>query len=172
METEIYLADRPCGVLRAEERGLYTHFTGRMDALGLGRLLGVFEGGRLNLGVPVPAGEGMELRAGIPSRCLPGGRLLRGELVLEGWEPFPGGRVGDLNLPRGQRRGNSYRFPWKPGERLPCDDLLCFFSYEEQGGRGCLRVELDRDGRPLYNPPETGETDTYQRETERANGAG
>ena len=76
--------------------------------------------------------------------------VLRGELRPRGagpWRRFSGGRVGDAVLPPGLVRGNTYRFPWKPGERLPCEEYFCFYRFLREGGY--LELTLDGQGRPL-----------------------
>lgn len=146
MQVPIQDAGNSRGWLQTQQRGLYTVFWAEVHGTELCRVRAVFEGGSVMLGVPAPEGDSLRLTASIPTGRLPKGRLLRGELVREGsgWHRYPGGQVGKLNLPPGQRKGNTYRFPWKPGDKLPCDSLMCFFIYRD----GYLEVILDEAGMP------------------------
>lgn len=135
------------GWLQAQQRGLYTVFWAEVSGSELCRVRAVFEGGGVMLGVPIPEGGSLRICSSLPTTRLPKGRLLRGELVRSSndWQHFPGGSLGDNLLPPGQRKGNCYRFSWTSGERLPCDSLMCFFTYRE----GCLELTLDQQGRPV-----------------------
>ena len=130
-----------------EQRGLYTIFTAKLRKTELCRLQAVYEQGSVWLGVPVPEQQTMVLRVSIPTSRLPGGALLRGQLFSKtrSWQSWPGGRIGDVVLPAGSRKEQCYRLPWKPGEPLPCEELLCFFRYTE----GYLEIMLDDQGRPM-----------------------
>lgn len=146
MQVPIQDEDGRRGRLQTQQRGLYTVFWAEVQGTELCRVRAVFEGGSVMLGVPAPEGDSLRLTVSIPTGRLPKGRLLRGELVRDagGWQRFPGGTVGDVRLPPGQRKGTCYRFPWKPGEKLPCDSLMCFYTYQD----GYLEVHLDQQGRP------------------------
>lgn len=146
MQVPIWDGDNSRGRLQTQQRGLYTVFWAEVSGTELCRVRAVFEGGAVMLGVPAPEGDSLRLTASIPTGRLPKGRLLRGELVREevGWRRFPGGKVGGVTLPPGQRKDGCYRFPWKPGEKLPCESLMCFFTYRE----GYLEITLDSQGRP------------------------
>ena len=137
-----------CGRLAAEQRGLYVVYYGTMRNTEVCRIKGIYEQGEIWLGVPVPENGAMVLRVSVPVSKVPKGNFLYGSVVLsEGqWKPWPGGRVGTLDLPQGQRKGMTYRFSWKGGHRLPCEELLCFYRYLSQG---FLEVEFDKAGNPV-----------------------
>lgn len=147
MQVPIMDGESNCGWLQTQQRGLYTVFWAEVNGTELCRVRAVFEGGSLTLGVPAPEGGSLRLCSSLPTARLPKGRLLRGEIMRSdsGWQQYPGGRVNHVTLPPGQRKGNCYRFPWSPGEKLPCDSLMCFFSYAE----GFLTLTLDQQGRPV-----------------------
>ena len=150
MEVPVYDSEGQCGLLQAVEQGLYTRFTSRVDTDDICRLSGIFEQGEINLGVPVPDGNRMCARISIPTHCLPQGRLLRGQLqhLLKDWHPYPGGKLGDLTLPAGQKNGHIYRFPWKEGAIIPCETLLCFFEYIQEDNQTWLQIQLSDQGIP------------------------
>lgn len=147
MQVPILDGETGCGWLQTQQRGLYTVFWAEVNKAELCRVRAVFEGGGVMLGVPAPEGGSLRICSSLPTMRLPKGRLLRGELVRSGsdWQPYSGGRVGNITLPQGKRKGNCYRFLWVPGERLPCDSLMCFFTY----GEGYLELTLDQQGRPV-----------------------
>lgn len=134
-------------MLYAEQLGLYTSFRAEVSDMGISKIYAVFEQGEAALGVPTPDEGKLKLRVSVPTSRLPGGKLLHGMLVQRQgeWQDYPGGCVGSLTLPKGKKRGNLYRFPWKPGQRLPCEELMCFFRYV---GNNCLEIELDVRGTP------------------------
>jgi hypothetical protein len=146
MQVSVYEDGAQRGTLQTQERGLYTVFEARVRCQGVCKLYAVYDQGRMALGVPVPDREGLFLRCSLPTGRLPGGMLLRGELlgVQSEWTPYAGGRLGRVTLPPGRRRENVYRFSWQPGEALPCDSLLCFYRYQD----GALELTLDSQGRP------------------------
>ena len=151
MQVAVLEGDRVRGTLEAEQRGLYTAFRAQVETEEVCRLYGIFEGGEASLGVPAPEDGRMLLRISVPTSRLPEGRLLRGELRTGGnasWRRFSGGKVGDATLPPGLVRGNTYRFPWRAGDRLPCEEYLCFFHFRQEGGRGYLELTLDEKGFP------------------------
>lgn len=147
MQVSIFQQGQPCGTLNTQQRGLYTEFYAQVDTKEVAKVHAVFEGGETALGIPAPERGSMCLRINVPTSRLPRGRLLRAELVPQGaqWRRWCGGRVGELDLPAGRRQGDRYQFPWRPGERLPCDALLCFFTYDPTG---YLEVCLDENGKP------------------------
>ena len=63
MQVPIYDGRQKQGILEACQQGLYTKFTGSLQAQRLCRVYGVFSGGEISLGVPVPEGERLYLRA-------------------------------------------------------------------------------------------------------------
>lgn len=150
MQVPVQMGKRSCGCLWAEQRGLYTAFRAEVQAEELSRLFAVFEDGEIALGIPAPEQGRMVLRVSVPTGRLPEGRLLRGCLRPKdsGWTWFPGGTVGGLSLPRGYVMGNRYRFPWSPGEQLPCEPLLCFFRYVEEDQGTFLELRLSDTGVP------------------------
>lgn len=143
----IFHQGQPCGTLNAQQRGLYTEFYAQVNTEAVAKIHAVFEGGETALGIPAPECGRMCLRINVPTSRLPRGKLLRGELVPRDsqWSRYPGGRVGELVLPPGRRKGNCYQFSWHPGEKLPCEALMCFFVYDNAG---YLEVCLDEDGKP------------------------
>ena len=147
MQVSIFQQGQPCGTLNAQQRGLYTEFYAQVDAEGMAKVHAVFEGGETALGIPAPEYGKMCLRINVPTSRLPRGKLLRGELVPrdQQWIRFAGGQVGTVYLPAGRRRGTRYQFPWKPGEKVPCEALMCFFSYDPAG---YLEICLDEQGKP------------------------
>ncbi len=140
--------ERECGVLWAEQRGLYTVFYAEVQSECVCRLYAVYESGEAALGIPAPEGDRLSLRVSVPTSRLPQGQLLCGSLRPKdsAWKRFPGGMVGAFRLPEGFVLGRRYRFPWRPGAALPCEALLCFFSYIEE--KGFLELTLDENGRP------------------------
>ena len=147
MQVSIFQQGQPCGTLNSQQRGLYTEFYAQVNTEAVAQVHAVFERGEVALGIPAPESGRMCLRISVPTSRLPQGKLLRGELVPREaqWNRYPGGRVGELLLPSGRRRGNHYQFPWKPGQRLPCEALMCFFSVVDAG---YLEVCLDENGNP------------------------
>jgi hypothetical protein len=155
MEVPVLRQGQPCGRLWARQQGLYTEFYAQVCHGPVARLYGVFEGGEIALGIPAPEQGSMTLRASLPTSRLPSGRLLRGRLEPKAWETYPGGRVGQAELPQGLIQGDLYRFPWEPGDPLPWEPLLCFYEYIQQEGRGYLQLRLDQQGRPKLQETET-----------------
>ena len=143
----IFSHGQPCGTLSAQQRGLYTEFYAQVDTKAVSKLHAVFEYGETALGIPAPERGGMCLRINVPTSRLPKGKLLRGELIPKDdqWNRYPGGNIGDLTFPPGRRRKNCYQFPWKPGDRLPCEAVFCFFHYDSVG---YLTIDLDDAGMP------------------------
>ena len=142
--------DRACGILQAERQGLYTVFRAQVDTEALCRLYAMYEGGEAVLGIPAPEQGRMSLKISVPNSRLPRGKLLRGCLQVNnpGWRNFPGGSVGRFHLPPGYVQKNVYRFPWRAGERLPCDELLCFYRLVGEGERTFLELKLDENDLP------------------------
>ena len=153
METEILYRGEKVGTLRWSKQGLYMVFLAELSVRVLSKLYVYSEAGECSLGVPVPRGEGMRLRASIPGSRLPGGKLIRAELrELEApWEHYGGGDVGIVFLPEGLRRGNVFRFLWEPGMPLPADEYLCFYEPVKQDGKLYLQLRLTETGQPVYN---------------------
>lgn len=159
MQVPIYCGTEQVGVLEAQRRGLYTCFSGEINDSRLCKIHGVFEEGDCGLGIPVPERGRMVLRASMPTTRLPKGRLLEGRLVCseeqteqetqEKWMLFDGGCVGDAVLPKGERCGNDYRFPWRPGETLPAEELLCFYELKREQDCDWLILRLDDCGNPV-----------------------
>lgn len=147
MQVSIFQQGQPCGTLNCQQRGLYTEFYAQVDTEVVAKVHAVFEYGETALGIPAPECGKMCLRISVPTSRLPQGKLLRGELVPREaqWSHYPGGQIGELILPPGRRQGDRWRFSWKPGERLPCEALMCFFTMEDGGW---LEVCLDEDGNP------------------------
>lgn len=150
MEVPIFLGEEKRGMLRAEQKGLYTHFYGQVQEKELCRVYGVFSGGECSLGVPVPEQGKLILRAAMPTTRLPSGRLLSGRLQLrgEGFLPFSGGEIGGVHYPKGLRKGNTLRFPWKVGQRLPAEEMLCFYHMVMENRTYYLELKLREDGTP------------------------
>lgn len=150
MQVPIMSGTKRTGTLEACQQGLYTKFTGRLQADGLCRVYGVFSGGEISLGIPVPEGERLYLRATMPTSQLPKGQLLSGKIVYEKerWQPFPGGTIGGVCYPAGEKKGHTLRFCWKVGEPLPADEVCCFYAYREMQGRSYLLLRLDENGVP------------------------
>ena len=150
MEIPVYSENQICGTLRTERKGLYTLFDGTVETDSVCRLVAVFEGGEIPLGIPAPEQGQMRLRVSVPTSRLPEGRLLRAALRRgTSWERFPGGKLGGVMLPPGYVKEQVYRFPWKPGDRLPCDALMCFFRAFHRENCTYLEIKLDSDGAPL-----------------------
>lgn len=147
MQVSIFQQGQPCGTLNTQQRGLYTEFYAQVDTKDVAKVHAVFEGGETALGIPAPERGSMCLRINVPTSRLPRGKLLRAELVPQEaqWRRYCGGKVGDLALPVGRRQGNRYQFPWRPGEKLPCEALMCFFTYDPAG---YLELNLDENGKP------------------------
>lgn len=150
MEVPIFFGEEQRGTLRAEQKGLYTHFYGQVRENELCRVYGVFSGGECSLGVPVPEQGKLILRAAMPTARLPSGNLLSGRLQLrgEGFLPFPGGEIGNVKYPAGLRKGNVLRFPWKAGGRLPAEEMLCFYRLVLENRTYYLELRLREDGTP------------------------
>ena len=93
----------------------------------------------------------LRVRATLPTSRLPKGRLLSGRVVYEqdAWRPFPGGCMGGVTYPPGQRKGNCLRFPWKMGMELPAMEVFCFYRLGREKERVYLELRLDSEGRPL-----------------------
>ena len=153
MQVPIFLGKQKRGVLEACQQGLYTRFDGTMQADGICRVYGVFSGGEISLGIPVPEGERFRVHAAYPSSRLPQGKLLCGKIVAEsdGWQPFDGGTIGGVCYPAGERKGNCLRFCWKVGDPLPADPVCCFYRYKEAGGNTYLELQLGEDGKPAIS---------------------
>lgn len=153
METEILYRGKKAGTLSLKRQGLYMVFLAELSVQVLSKLYVSFEAGVCSLGVPVPHGTGMFLRASIPASRLPGGQLIKAELheLDEDWEPFGGGTVGGVFLPEGFRRGNLFRFPWEPDMPLPADEYLCFYQPVVEKGRLYLQLRLTETGQPVMN---------------------
>ena len=150
MQVPIYDGRQKQGILEACQQGLYTKFTGSLQAQRLCRVYGVFSGGEISLGIPVPEGERLYLRATMPTSRLPKGQLISGKIVYEGdtWQCFPGGTIGGVCYPAGERRGDCLRFRWKVGDPLPADEVCCFYAYREVQGKSYLLLHLDENGVP------------------------
>ncbi len=151
MQAAVLRGDQVCGTISAEEKGLYTVFQAQVETEEICRLFGIFEGGEASLGIPAPEQGRMTLRISVPTARLPAGKLLRGELrtgETAAWRRFPGGKRGDAVLPPGQVRGQTYRFPWKPGDRIPAEEYLCFFRFVRDQGRTYLELTLNEKGFP------------------------
>ena len=152
MRVPVCMEGNSCGFLSAVEKGLYCCFRANVQFGQISRLYAVFEEGEIPLGIPVPEDRNLTLRISIPISRLPTGQLIRGELrPLEyaDWVHFPGGKVGGQYLPRGLKQGNRYRFPWVPGDPLPCDAFLCFYRYSEENGKGYLELAFDDGENPV-----------------------
>ena len=54
MEIPVYSGNQICGTLRTERKGLYTLFDGTVETDSVCRLVAVFEGGEVPLGIPAP----------------------------------------------------------------------------------------------------------------------
>ncbi len=150
MRVPVLENETECGTLRTEQRGLYTVFRAEVETTSLCRLLAEYESGEIVLGIPAPEQGKMQLCVSIPTSRLPAGKLLRGTLRAgnDTWTRFTGGHVGPFPFPAGYRKGNIYRFPWKGGDRLPCDELLCFYRLVHERGHSYLEISLNEDKRP------------------------
>ena len=86
----------------------------------------------------------------MPTSRLPKGQLIAGKIVYEGdtWQCFPGGTIGGVCYPAGERRGDCLRFRWKVGDPLPADEVCCFYAYREVQGKSYLLLHLDENGVP------------------------
>ena len=160
MEVPVYHQGTKCGTLWAERRGLYMVFRAEVETEEISRIRAVFEGGETVLGIPAPEQGRMTLRISVPANRLPGGRLLRGVLIAKessDWRHYPGGNHGKLRLPPGRVRGQIYQFPWRPGERLPCEELLCFFRFVQENQGSFLELRLDEQGNPVHKLQPDGE---------------
>lgn len=155
METGILYRGNSVGKLSWKRQGLYMVFLAELSVQVLSKLYVTFEAGEFSLGVPVPHGKGMFLRASVPASRLPGGQPAKAELreMEPEWEYFCGGTIDTVTLPAGYRRGNVYRFPWEPERPLPADEFLCFFTPVEEKGRLWLQLRLTDTGQPVieYN---------------------
>lgn len=151
MQVPIYQGQEQRGTLTMARQGLYAQFNGTLRADGLCRIYGVFEGGEISLGVPVPEGQRLCLRASMPASRLPGGMLKCGRIVYEAgrWQRFQGGSLGGVHYPPGLRQGNRLRFPWKQGQRLPAEEVFVFYRLVEEQGSCYLELALDEDGKPV-----------------------
>ena len=119
MQVPIYDGRQKQGILEACQQGLYTKFTGSLQAQRLCRVYGVFSSGEISLGVPVPEGERLYLRATMPTSRLPKGQLIAGKIVYEGdtWQCFPGGTIGGL-LSRRREKGGLPAIPMEGGRPI------------------------------------------------------
>lgn len=151
MSVPIYQEGNQCGTLQDTVQGLYTRFTGRLKVHGLCRVYGVYPEGEISLGVPVPEGDSLRVRAMLPTSRLPKGKLLSGRVVyeLDAWRPFSGGCMGGVIYPAGQRKGNCLRFPWKNGLELPAMEVFCFYRLVREKGTDYLELCLDAEGYPV-----------------------
>ena len=150
MQVSVFSDDQPCGMLDVQKRGLYSVFRSEVKESDLCKLYAVFSGGEIALGIPAPEHNKMTLCVSLPTGRLPAGKLLRGVLrpVREGWRPYPGGIIGNLRFPVGCVQGNNYRFPWRSGDQLPCEEVFCFFHYILDKDRVWLEIKLNEDGTP------------------------
>lgn len=148
MQCDILSGKDKVGFLRWQQQGLYTRFYGEVTVRSVSRVYARFEQGSCSLGVPVPEQGKMVLRASMPTSRLPKGKLLQGELEEGGWNRFPGGVLGGVSYPPGLRKGDTLRFPWKMGEKLPVEEVMLLFSYGEAGGESYLELTLNPDGSP------------------------
>ena len=147
MSVPIYFGSEACGFIQNSRQGLHTKFYGEVETKELCRVYGIYESGELLLGVPVPEHGKMILRASLPSVKLPSGRFLRGEARTgnDGWTYFPGGTISGVCYPEGQRKGAVLRFPWKPGEPLPVEEMLLFYWLMEDNGRTWICLSTDNN---------------------------
>lgn len=154
MQCEIFSGCNRVGFLRWERQGLYTRFYGEVHTSQVTRVLGVFEGGEISLGVPVPEQGKMVLRASMPTSRLPQGRLLRGRLQTHKnpWQDFPGGKLGGVLFPPGLRKGQMLRFPWHIGEKFPAEQVMLLYRYVEEDGQSYLELCLTPEDVPT--PPQ------------------
>ena len=150
MQCDIFSRGEKAGFLRWELQGLYTRFYGEVSTRDVTKVFAVFEGGECPLGVPVPEKGKMVLRASMPTSRLPKGKLLRGRLPEKEsqWQRFSGGVLSGVRYPAGLRNGNTLRFPWKVGEKVPAEEVLLLYSYREEQGRSYLELRLREDGSP------------------------
>lgn len=150
MQVPIFYGTQQVGTLEAYQQGLYTKFSGSLRANDLCRVYGVFSGGEISLGIPVPDGDRLRVRATMPTSRLPGGMLRSGRIVYEKdmWQPFSGGTIGGVCYPAGEKKGDAMRFRWKVGDPLPADEMCCFYEYLEMQGKGYLILRLDENGVP------------------------
>ncbi len=150
MQVPIFDGTQQAGTLETCRQGLYTKFSGSLQANNLCRVYGVFSGGEISLGIPVPEGDRLYLRATLPTSRLPNGQLISGKIVYEGdvWRHFPGGTIGGVCYPVGEKKGDWLRFPWKVGDPLPADEVCCFYEYREMQGKSYLILRLDEKGTP------------------------
>ncbi len=148
MQCEIFDREEKAGILRWERQGLYTRFYGEVNTKDVTKVYAVFEGGECPLGIPVPEQGKMVLRASMPTGRLPKGKLLRGRLEekKQGWQRFPGGTLGGIRYPAGLRKGDTLRFPWKVGQRVPAEEVLLLYHYVEEQGNSYLELKLNSDG--------------------------
>lgn len=113
MSVPIYQEGTQCGMLQDTTQGLYTRFSGRLKAQGLCRVYGVYPEGEISLGVPVPEGDSLRVRATLPTSRLPKGRLLSGRVVYEQDAHgglFPAGVWAASPILRGSGRGTACGF--------------------------------------------------------------
>lgn len=148
MSVPVFYDGEKCGFLQNARQGLYTRFYGEVSIKDLSRVYAVYDGGELLLGVPVPEQGKMVLRTSMPTGQVPKGNLLRAELRVRpsGWATFPGGVIVGIRYPKGLKKGNILRFPWKLGEPLPTDEVLLFYRYSCVDGQQFLDISLDEIG--------------------------
>ena len=150
MQVPIYQEQQQIGTLNMVRQGLYALFSGTVRADGICRIYADFEGGEISLGIPVPEGQHLRIHASMPVSRLPGGMLKCGRVVYEEarWCEFPGGCLGGIAFPSGIRRGNTFRFPWKQGQKLPAEEVMVFYRMVTDGARCYLELSLDEAQRP------------------------
>ena len=150
MQVPIFDGTQQAGTLETCRQGLYTKFSGSLRANDLCRVYAVFTGGEISLGIPVPEGDRLYLRATMPTSRLPNGVLRSGRIVYEKdmWQPFSGGKIGGVCYPGGEKKEDCLRFLWKVGDPLPADEVCCFYEYREMQGKSYLLLRLDENGAP------------------------
>lgn len=150
MQVPVFDGTQQVGTLEVCREGLYTKFSGNLRANDLCRVYGVFSGGEISLGIPVPEVDRLHLRATMPTSRLPKGQLISGKIIYEGdvWQPFPGGTIGGVCYPAGEKKRDCLRFLWKVGDPLPVDEVCCFYEYREMQEKSYLVLRLDENGAP------------------------
>lgn len=148
MQCDVFDRGKKVGFLRTERQGLYTRFYGEISTTDVIRVYARFEGGECPLGIPVPERGKMVLRASMPTSRLPKGKLLGGFLGEKEpvWQRFGGGELGGVCYPAGNKRGNTLRFGWKVGEKVPAAEVLLLYRYVEEMGKSYLELTLNEDG--------------------------
>ena len=173
----VYFQGMEWGILRWEDQEVRAVFTLRCTSPGPGLYKAYLVGsaGAMLLGTPMPEGTSLVLRRVITHDALRGCRVLppiRGELrSADSGAPSlcpPGWREGrradwaaadpvirdgldrtETVWVRAEADGLTLLLPWETGRELPLTAAVCFLRVQKLDGITCIKLELDRRGRPV-----------------------